>query len=175
MRKTVIVTIDAPGRDHSKIFHIRELPASQAEAWGTRLMLALSRAGVDVPEGFFDMGMAGVAAMGLKAMGGLSWDVAKPLMDEMLTCIQIQPSASNPTVVRALIEDDIEEVATRLRLREEVITIHTGFSVRAFVSNFRKLQEAQAIRAAQMMTESGEDTATSEQPLDELSPAGLPH
>lgn len=159
MRKTIIVTIDSPGRDVGKIFHLRELSATQAEAWGTRLMLALSRAGVEVPENFFAMGMAGVAVMGLKAMGGLSWDVAKPLLDEMMTCVQIQPSPSQP-VVRALIEDDIEEVATRIRLREEVITLHTGFSISAFVSNFRKIQEAQAAQAAAEMTSLGEDTET---------------
>ena len=172
MRKEVTVVIETPGRDAGKIFRIRELPASQAEAWGTRLVLALSKAGVEVPEGFFSMGMAGVAAMGLKAMGGLSWDVAKPLLDEMLTCVQIQPSAANPTVVRALIEDDIEEVATRVRLRDEVIATHTGFSIRGFLSNFQKLQEAQAIRAAEMMTGTGQDTGMSEQPSEGSSPAG---
>ena len=166
MRKTAVITIDAPGRDNGKIFHLKEMPAAQAEAWGIRLMLALSRAGVEVPEGFFDMGMAGVAAFGIRAMGGLTWEVTKPLLDEMMGCITIQPSPER-TITRALIDDDIEEVSTRVRLREEVITLHTGFSIAAFISNFRKLQEARAMEAADRIA-NGLDTSTS-QPLSDKS------
>lgn len=161
MRKEATVVIEASGRDAGKVFRLRELPASQAEAWGARLLLALSRAGVEVPDGFFDMGMAGVAVMGIKALGGLSWDVAKPLMDEMMACVQIQPNPSQPAVVRPLIEDDIEEVATRVQLRDEVIAVHTGFSVAAFISNFRMMQAAKAEAAAAAMINLGENTATS--------------
>lgn len=156
-RKEVTVVIEAEGRDKGKVFRLRELPAEQAEAWGLRLMLALSKSGVEVPEGFLEMGMVGVAAMGLKAMGGLPWEVAKPLLDEMMLCIQIQPGP-RPDVVRGLISDDIEEVATRIRLREEVLTLHTGFSVREFLSNLRRAREEAAIRAAQSVT--GDDIET---------------
>jgi hypothetical protein len=159
VRKEATVVIEADGRDHGKVYKIREMSASAAEAWGTRLILALSRAGVDVPENFFGMGMAGVAVMGLKAMGGLSWDVAKPLLDEMMACVQIAPDLRHPQIVRVMNEDDIEEVATRLLLRDEVVRLHINFSVREFLSNFRKVQEA---RAAAEMTESGEPTETSE-------------
>lgn len=160
MRKEATIVVEAEGRDKGKIFRLRELSAEQAESWGLRLMLALSKSGVEVPEGFLEMGMVGVAAMGLKAMGGLPWEVAKPLLDEMMSCIVIQPG-SRPDVVRALISDDIEEVATRIRLREEVLTLHTGFSVREFLSNLRKAREAEVIRAAQIVT--GEDIEISQQ------------
>ena len=171
MRKEATVVIEAEGRDKGKIFRLREMPASQAEAWGCRLMIALAKSGVEVPEGFFDMGMAGVAVMGIQALGGLSWDVAQPLLAEMMGCVQIQPGPSQPNVVRALIEDDIEEVTTRIRLREEVITLHTNFSISAFLSNFRKTQQVRAEMAANRMTGSGESTGTSEMSSDALSPA----
>lgn len=164
MRKEATIIIDAPGRDQGKVYRLKELSASQAEAWGARLMLALSRAGVEVPDGFLEMGMAGVAAMGLRAMGGLSWDVAKPLLDEMMTCIQIQPNPGQSNVVRPMIEDDIEEVSTRVRLREEVITLHTSFSIREFISNLknsRAMEMEQARLAAEAMIGNGGDTATS--------------
>lgn len=171
MRKTAIVTIDATGRDAGKIFHIREMSSSQAEAWGCRLMIALAKSGIEVPAGFFDMGMAGVAVMGIQALGGLSWDIAKPLLDEMMGCIQIQPGPTHPNVVRALIEDDIEEVSTRLRLRDEVIKLHVNFSIREFLSNFRKTQQAQAEMAVNRMTGTGENTEMSDTPLGASSPA----
>lgn len=171
MRKEATVVIDAEGRDKNKIFRLREMSASQAEAWGCRMMIALAKSGVEVPEGFFDMGMAGVAVMGIQALGGLSWDVAKPLLDEMMGCVQIQPGASHPNVVRALIEDDIEEVTSRLLLRDEVIKLHTGFSLAAFFSTFRKMQQVQAEMAARQMTEIGENIETSDTPSGALSPA----
>lgn len=175
MRKESVLIIEAAGRDHGKIFRLRELSSSQSEAWGQRLLLALAKAGVEVPEGFLELGMAGVAALGLRAMGGLSWDVAKPLLDEMMTCVQIQPSSAHPNVVRALIEDDIEEVSTRVRLREAVITLHTGFSIAEFISNLRTLREAEARRAAEELTGSGPDTETSRSLSGESSRHGLQH
>lgn len=166
MRKEATIVIDAEGRDKGKIFRLTEMSASQAEAWASRLLLALSKAGVEVPDGFFEMGMGGIAALGLRSLGGLPWDVAKPLLEEMMACIKIQPSAAHSEVVRALIEDDIEEVMTRVRLREEVITLHTGFSVRDFYLNFRAMREAQAARAAEEALGIGQDTEMSPQSSD---------
>jgi hypothetical protein len=45
----------------------------------------------------------------------------------MWECVQIMPDPSKPHVVRALIEQDIEEVATRLKIRGEIWKLHTGF------------------------------------------------
>jgi hypothetical protein len=167
-RKEASITIEAPGRDQGKTFILTEMPASKAEAWGARLMLALSRAGVDVPLDFFEMGMAGVAVMGLKAMGGLSWDVAKPLLDEMMACVRIKV----PAGVRDLNEDagDIEEVKTRLRLRDEVINLHLSFSVAAFISNFQKTMAERAEQAAEIAI--GRNTAMSPSASEESSPPG---
>jgi hypothetical protein len=44
----------------------------------------------------------------------------------MMTCIRFKPNATE-IGIRPLIDDDIEEVATRLRLRDEVIDLHMGF------------------------------------------------
>lgn len=45
----------------------------------------------------------------------------------MFECITIIPDPSKPNVTRALIEDDIEEVATRLKLRIEIFKLHVDF------------------------------------------------
>ena len=47
-----------------------------------------------------------------------------PLLDEMMGCIQYAPSAN---IKRPLIEDDIEEVTTRLQLRKAVWNLHLDF------------------------------------------------
>ncbi len=166
-RKKETITIETEGRDKGKIYHLTEMPAEQAEEWATRLLLALGKSGVDIPEGVFSMGMAGLAAVGIRAMGSLPWEVAKPLMAEMMTCIRIQPDPNRPQIVRQLISDDIEEVATRLRLRDEVINLHMGFSVTGFISNLRALQELKVKQAAEEIIGTGLDTETSPLQWDE--------
>ncbi|KXJ63063.1 hypothetical protein AXY46_03330 [Achromobacter xylosoxidans] len=127
-RKTATVTISAEGRDKGKVFVLTELSAYEAEDWAGRALLALMNAGVEIPDNIAEAGLAGVAAMGFKAIAKLPFDSAKPLLDKMMECIQIQPS---PTVTRALIPDDIEEVATLLQLRKQVLGLHMDFSMAA--------------------------------------------
>jgi hypothetical protein len=132
MRKELTLTIDTPGRDVNKTFYIREMSAMKAERWAARALLALLKSGVEVPDDIAAAGLAGVAAMGLRAFGGIDYADAEPLLAEMMACVQIVPDISRPMVRRAIIEDDIEEITTLLRLREEVLSLHTGFSIRDF-------------------------------------------
>lgn len=127
-RKTATVTISAEGRDKGKVFVLTELSAYEAEDWAGRALFALMNAGVEIPDNIAEGGLAGVAAMGFKAITKLPFDSAKPLLDKMMECVQIQPS---PTVTRALIPDDIEEVATLLQLRKQVLGLHMDFSMAA--------------------------------------------
>jgi hypothetical protein len=133
-RNTVNHKIIDTGRDLGKVFVLTEMDASRAEAWALRALLALMTNGVDMPPGFENTGMAGVAQMGLKALAGLRWEVAAPLLEEMWSCVQIMPDPSKPHVVRNLIESDIEEVMTRVKLRSEVWELHTGFSIAGALS-----------------------------------------
>lgn len=118
-----------PGRDEGKVFRLREMSATQAEDWAMRALLALTNAGAEIPDEAVNGGMAGLAVMGVQALAGLKYDAVKPLMDEMFTCVQIQPNPRDANVVRGLVEDDIEEVSTRLQLRKAVLELHVGFSL----------------------------------------------
>lgn len=131
-RKEIDITISDDNRDKGKVFHIKEMPASQAEEWAFRALLILTQAGVEVPEAA--TGMAGIAVAGLRSFGGLPFPEVKLLMDEMFTCITRVPNSKQPTIIRPLVEDDTEEVMTRLRLRAEVFTLHTGFSMAELLS-----------------------------------------
>ena len=132
MRKTAKVTIDAAGRDKGKVFILTEMPVSRIEKWATRAILALAKAGVEVPD--MGGGLASIAAAGIMSLAKLSFDDAEPLMDEMMTCVTIMPDPKRPSVTRTLVEDDIEELGTRIRLRTEVLNLHMGFSVADFLS-----------------------------------------
>lgn len=127
MRKTKVVTITAKGRDESKQFFLTEMSAEDGEAWGMRALLALARSGVELPDDFLSMGLAGMAIVGVQALAGLQWAEAKPLLKEMMDCVQIIPDPRHPEVKRPRVEDDIEEIATLLVLRKEMIGLHLDF------------------------------------------------
>ncbi|SDR17714.1 hypothetical protein [Paraburkholderia tuberum] len=128
MRKTLTYTVPADGsRDAGKMFKLTEMSADSAEKWAIRALLALGRSGVDLPAGIEREGMAAMARIGLEALMRVDFHDAEPLLDEMMGCVQICPNANDPGVVRSLVADDIEEVATRVKLRREVFRLHTGF------------------------------------------------
>jgi len=167
-RKTIDVTITAPGRDFQKVFSITEMPASQAEKWAARALLALSKAGVEIPENIADAGLAGVAILGLKALGGMSFKDAEPLLDEMMACVKIKPSpVDKPEIVRALVESDTEEIATRVFLRSAVFELHTGFSFSGGVS--RLTQETPTAPASQNTSMSQGPSVPSSPPVRQRS------
>ena len=112
------------GRDKGKQFLITEMPASQAEGWAIKAILAIGNAGIEIPENLASQGMAGLMAVGYMNLLKIPFEAAKPLLDEMMSCVQIIPSQN---VKRALIEDDIEEVKTRLLLRKAVWDLHMDF------------------------------------------------
>lgn len=129
-RKEKLVYIDAEGRDKGKTFVIKEMSASSAEWWAIRAIKGVIAAGVNVPDHLQGAGMAAVAVMGLRAFAEMHPRDLKELMDEMFDCIFIQRD-NNPNLVQRPLEEDIEEIATRLKLREEWLELHTGFSLAA--------------------------------------------
>ncbi len=141
MRKTAVVTITDGGstvvnRDFGKTFLIKEMPASTAERWATRALLALARSGINLPENAAGAGWAGIAVLGFQALSHANLDEIQPLLDEMWQCVSLIPDMRHPHVVRHLMwagpdgeGADIDEVSTMLKLRAEVFTLHSGFSL----------------------------------------------
>lgn len=126
-RKETFITIERDGRDQGKMFYIKEMAASQAEWWAMQALMAMGRGGVDIPDDLRSMGMAAMAVEGLKAIAKIPPDEAKPLLDELMACVQAVPNPADKSVVRPILESDIEEVLTRLTLRAEVFKLHVDF------------------------------------------------
>jgi hypothetical protein len=124
MRKTLNFTITDEGRDKGKVFVLTEMSAAQAESWAMKALLGLIGSNAEMPENF---SMASLAEYGLKSLMGLKWETAEPLLSEMFSCVQIMPDATKAHIIRPLIESDIEEIMTRVKLRAEVWKLHTGF------------------------------------------------
>ena len=125
------------GRDLGKQFLITEMSASQAENWAFQVILAVGNAGIEIPEGLASQGMSGLMAIGYMNLLKIPFDAAKPLLDEMMNCVQIIPSAN---IKRKLVEEDIEEVATRLQLRKATWNLHMDF----FLNESKSTSESEA-------------------------------
>lgn len=137
-RKTmqVNISLEADNRDSGKRFIITEMPATKAEKWAARAINALLASGITIPDEVAADGLRGLARMGLAGLStfsGFNWDQLEPLLDEMMTTVEIQPDI-NKDAVRKLIESDIEEISTRLKIRGAWLELHTGFSFAAIRS-----------------------------------------
>ena len=137
-RKTATYHVEDEGRDKGKLFLLTEMPASKGEAWATRVLLALMASNVDIPEDYKSLGMAALAELGMKVLSGLKWNIAEPLLNEMMECVQrvVDPKQASATTRPLFGVDgqvdpsgdyDIEEIQTRLMLRVEVWNLHMGF------------------------------------------------
>lgn len=139
-RKVTTLSITSEGRDKGKLFIITEMPASQAEEWALRALFLAMQSGVEIPDELAGAGLAGLAAVGIKSLARIPFDLAKPLFDQLMSCVQIVPDRANQQFTRALLEDDVEEITTRLQLRKAALMLHIDF----FLSAAPSTQEADA-------------------------------
>lgn len=112
----------AEGRDHGKAFLVTEMPAWDATLFAAKALLALTNAGATVPDS--TSGMAGLAVAGLQALEKLSFPQLKPLLEEMITCVQYVHKPGHPPQDA---RENIEEVSTYLTLFRAAFVLHTGF------------------------------------------------
>lgn len=133
-RKTELVTIDTPGRDHGKTFVITEMSADRGARWAYRALLALTNVGASIPDEMLHAGFAGVAAMQaiipdlFRALGKLEFDRAEPLLAELLGCVQYQPPGLPKQALMAGELCQIEEIATFPLLHWRTLSLHVDFS-----------------------------------------------
>ncbi len=120
------------GRDKGERFLITEMSAADGEEWALRVLFLLQHSNVDLPEGIdlkSSAGMATLATIGIDVVQKIDFDAIKPLLDQMFECVQYVPAGA-PDAVQALFKGDncqIQEIATRLQLRKEVLLLHVSF------------------------------------------------
>lgn len=140
-RKILEVVIDG-GRDNGKKFVITEMAAIPAAKWAFRAFLAISRSGTSaIKEALnFDFEDADwqskatlceIASLGIGIFGAMNFAESEPLIDDLFNCIKIMPDPKVPLVTRHLIEDDIEDPTTYLRLQKDAFMLHIDFFTNA--------------------------------------------
>ena len=166
-RRTKKVVMTKKNRDEKKTFLIVEASSMEAEAWALRMMEAIGKSGAEIPEIVLSSGMAGLLALGARAVLGAPYSITGPLWEEMFEkCVHFIPDPSRPDIVRGrygigpMVENDVQEVVTRLHLRMEVLDLHLGFSLSAAL--YQKWLEAKAVLDASNTSNTQTSQETSE-------------
>lgn len=124
-RRTKILKIqDDKSRDNGREYLIIEMSAEDAEWWAFQVLQALLGSDENID---FNAPLAQLARAGLVALGKLPPDKAKPLLEQMMTCVRVK--LPNSSESRDMLAGDIEEVKTRVLLRKEVLGLHVDFFV----------------------------------------------
>lgn len=131
--------IDADSRDYGKVYRVTEMSSAASEDWAMRLIMAAMGSGLDLGDTFDaqNMSLEAVARIGLSAFGKIPTPVMRSLMDEMKKQFTIKPEpVTQPEFVRPLnAPEDVEDVATWMKLRGEFMKMHLGFLKTVFASS----------------------------------------
>lgn len=121
MRKEVEITIEE-GRDKGKTFKITEMSATQADRWTLKVLCLFGKGGIALEE---------LAKMDfntiIKIMGDVSYDMAEPLLDELLECASFKKDGVYVPMKGSMIESVVEDFRTLYRLRLEALQLVLGF------------------------------------------------
>lgn len=131
-RKTKSLVIEADNRDAGKVFELTEMFSDQGERWALRVGFALMNAGIDLPVAAEDITMEIIAQVGFRALSHIPYEVAGPLLEELMTCAKYVSPAGVATDIKGNLQ--IEEISTRLKLKAAVFELLTGFSLPAMSS-----------------------------------------
>jgi hypothetical protein len=126
-RKISVITLQDCGRDSGKVFQLTEMSAKRGFSWALRALLSIGKSGINMPDNLKDMGLAGIARMGIETLFKIDPVEAEPLLEELLGCVMYLPDPKKPNIIRHLIDDDIEEIMTRFKLVKEVFSLHVSF------------------------------------------------
>lgn len=131
-RREEFYTVSDNNRDFNKTFVITEMSAFDAESFAIKLGLLLLSNNPELPSDLTqkiqnnDLSMQDIAHYGFRLLQGLNYDAIKPVLDDLMMCVQIIVDKKSG-IRRALVNEDIEEVKTIMTLRKMVIGLHVNF------------------------------------------------
>ena len=122
-RRTTEYVIDANNRDKGKRFLITEMDSWGGERWATRVIVAMSQAGVDIPQEVMNApSFEALASFGINALFKIKREEFEELSDQLLDCVKIIFDEKGST--RDLLKSDIEESTSIFKLRMQVLSFH---------------------------------------------------
>jgi hypothetical protein len=124
MRKEIDYTVKDEGRDFGKTFRIKEMSAMQGAKFALKAFSRMVRAGIDVPRDAEQKGLVALAQSGYACLVAMPFELSEELLDELMNCAQF---VSSESVVRKIVEQDIEEIQTILTLQKTIYELHVSF------------------------------------------------
>jgi len=132
MRTVRTITIEREGRDKGKTFVITEMLAIPGEKWAAKVLAALLKAGMPIPQQDAEGGMQDLAEamqlippeLGARAALALQ----DPSLEEWWDCVKYQHAPNLPP--QTIIHGEgcqIEEMSTITQLRMAVLYLHLDF------------------------------------------------
>ncbi len=120
--KVAFVTIK-DGRDSGKTFQVTEIPCKQAEHWILRAVFGLGKMGVEIPPEILALGAAPIAYVLSTQAIKIPSRLGIRLADELMQGVK----RVEEQLTRPLVDNDIEDISTRLQLKKEVLKLTFGF------------------------------------------------
>lgn len=117
MARNVKQIVIKDGRDAGKVFVVTEMAARPAHTWATRAIFAMMNSGADIPDNVAAMGIAGMVMIGISGLTKVPYDLAAPLLEELLDCARFVPDASRPEVSVSADDKVIEDFTTYFTLQ----------------------------------------------------------
>lgn len=139
-RRNEYFTVDKECRDFSKTFCITEMAAFDAESFAIRAGLAILKSNPSLPPNMIEritdktITFEDIAALGFGLFAGVDYHDLKPLLDDLLGCVQIIVDKKS-MIMRHLEDEDIEELSTLIELRKRALGLHINFSTAADTQN----------------------------------------
>lgn len=142
MREKRYITIKDGEND--LLFSVEQMPALKLEKWIYRAVILLAKAnGAEIAGESMKDARAAVAKLKsgdadgsgvawiVNTIGGLDFDKAEPLMDEMMGCVKLLPDANNRAVEMPMsattIEGHISSPLTLMKVRLEALKANFSF------------------------------------------------
>ena len=136
-RRNEYFTVDKECRDFGKTFCITEMTAFNAESFAIRAGLAILKSNPSLPPNLIEritdktITFEDIVSLGLGLFLGVDYhEDLKPLLDDLLGCVQIIVDKKS-MIMRHLEDEDIEEFGTLIELRKRVLGLHINFSTAA--------------------------------------------
>lgn len=136
-RRNEYFTVDKECRDFGKTFCITEMAAFDAESFAIRAGLAILKSNAVLPPNLSEkiknnqtITFEDIASLGLGLFSGVDYHDLKPLLDDLLECVQIIVDKKS-MIMRHLEDEDIEELSTLIELRKRALGLHINFSTAA--------------------------------------------
>lgn len=139
-RRNEYFTVDKECRDFGKTFCITEMTAFNAESFAIRAGLAILKNNPALPTDLTEkianktISFEDIAVLGLGLFSGVAYHDLKPLLDDLMDCVQIIVDKKS-MIMRELEDEDIEELSTIIELRKRALGLHINFSTAADTQN----------------------------------------